>query len=107
MPTKMSGKWAIGPAMTQWCERNGLDARQVIDREDAIEIIRDPDRPGLEAEVLHMLPHGEAVGDLPYDDITSTRWGEYVMFTRRVPVDSYPPLNDEWVALFGKPEGWA
>ena len=100
--------------MIEWCERNGLDTTRIPDRSDAIVTGAPPPThqpcPGacggarLAAHVWHLadLAAGETVRTEPDAGVIHSRssgdgWVEYV---RCVPVDSEPPLNPEWAALF-------
>ena len=97
-PVTSMSKWAIGAPMIEWCERNGLDATRIPDRPDAIVLER---RDGeLWARVWHVV----CEDDLPWspgpDVLESRFFDEQVEYLRAVPVDSPPPLNAEWAALF-------
>ena len=91
--------------MIEWCERNGLDARRIPDRNDAITISDDlaQSHVALIADVVYIF--GPDDDHVPHYPDAVAKFGDgydRVEITRRVPVDSEPPLNPEWVALFGK-----
>ena len=91
-------KFAVGEPMIEWCERNGLDAYHIPDRSDAIEITEEPD--GLSAVVLYIASDKIKPQDVR-DVIEAWGDGDSTHFRFRAPVDSRPPLNPEWVQMFG------
>ena len=103
MATSAPSKWAIGSPMIEWCERNGLDATCIPDRNDAITIEHYGDE--LIADVAHIYVD-KAAADYP-DVVFKYMDGDgRIEVTRRVNVDTKPPLNPEWVALFGEDAAW-
>lgn len=103
MTVGLPSKWAIGEKMNEWCERNGLDATCIPDRNDAITIEHYGDE--LIADVVCIYRDARAA---EYPDIVFRYLdGDgRIEVTRRVNADSKPPLNPEWVRLFGEDAAW-
>lgn len=100
-------KWAIGEPMFEWCQRNGLDATRIPSGSDAVTVRADVDGFAFVADVWHVLCEDDVPLREKHPDAKEFRnTGYEAEYLRTVPVDSHPPLNPEWVALFGVPDGW-
>lgn len=98
-------KWPIGPVMIEWCERNGLDATRIPDRNDAILV--DEQDGQLWATVTYISLDRDRLGP----EVAAAEWrsaqlrgDDLITDTWRVPVDSEPPVTPEWRALFDDQE---
>lgn len=97
-PVKAPNKWPVGAPMIEWCERNGLDATRIPDRPDAI--VTEAREGQLWARVWHVVSEDDLPWPLGPDVLSAHRRDDQVEYLRAVPVDSHPPLNPEWAALF-------
>lgn len=96
-------KWATGDPMVEWCERNGLDATRIPDRPDAITTERCMGVIFATVRMLVLEDDGSRDARRVCSDAASVSLAaDHIEATHVVPVDSEPPVNPEWVALFGE-----
>lgn len=99
---KTMSKWATGAPMIEWCERNGLDATCIPDRPDAIITER---RMGMIFATVRMLvledDDSREARRVCSDAVSTSMADGHIEATHFVAVDSEPPLNPEWAAVFG------
>ena len=109
MATSAPHKYAIGQPMIDWCTRHGLDANRVpVDR-----LTVTPRRwwmfghqhDELLVEAWEMYDEGEPVPPRTPRE-TGREWGgaDQLVYVRSTfTTTDPPPLDPEWVALFGNP----
>lgn len=92
-------KYEMSGPIVEWCERNGIDPSRVPASSDALEV-----EPGPDGQLLAHVWFIVCDDDLPFRPPAGTRvrgGSEELQYLRVVPVDSRPPVSQEWAALFG------